>query len=174
MMRRLLLLPGLLAALAVGGVALAGASGTGPACPAADRHTVLSARPGATRELVPPGARAVLLCRYSGMYRGIGPRAPAFLLQGHDLIDGAATLASMTRRIDSLPRITTPIACPAGFGTAIVARFRYAAGPDDPVTIALDGCLDASNGHVSRVGLSASWYAFVKHLAALTGLRLGA
>ena len=42
------------------------------------------------------------------------------------------------------------------------------------MTIALDGCLGASNGHVSRIAISASGYAFVRHLAALTGLRLGA
>lgn len=172
MMRRLLLFPGLLAALAVGGVALAGASGTGPACASSDPHPTVSARAGAARQLVPPGAVEVLLCRYSGFYHGIGPRTPAFRLQAHDLIERAATVTSMTRELDSLPRLTAPIACPAGFGTAIVARFRYATGPADPVTIALDGCLDASNGHVSRVSLSASWFAFVDHLAALTGLRL--
>ncbi len=172
-MRRLLLLPGLLAALAVG-VAFAEASGTGPVCPPADRHAVLSTRTGTTRELVPPGARAVLLCRYSGMYHGIGPRVPAFLLQGHALIEDATTVASMTHELDTLPRVTVPIACPASFGTAIVAYFRYRAGPDDPVTIALDGCLGASNGHVSRVAISASGYAFVRHLAALTGLHFPA
>jgi len=172
--RRLLPFPGLLAALAVGGVALAGASETGPACARSDPHSPVSARAGAARELVPPGATEVLLCRYSGFYHGIGPRTPAFRLQAHDLIDRAATVASMTRELDSLPRITVPIACPAGFGTAIIARFRYATGPQDPVTIALDGCLNASNGHVSRVGLQASWFAFVRHLAALTALHIGA
>ncbi len=142
------------------------------ACPGADRHAVASTRPGATRELVPPGAQAVLLCRYSGTYDGIGPRLRAFRIQAHELIENAGTVASMARELDSLPRVTTPIACPASFGTAIVAYFRYAAGPEDPVTIALDGCRDASNGHVNRVALSASGYAFVRHLAALTGLRL--
>jgi len=140
------------------------------ACPGADRHALVSARPGATRKLVPPGARAVLLCRYSGMYDGIGPRLPAFLLQAHDLIESAATVASMTRELDSLPRVTGPIACPASFGTAIVAHFRYEAGPEDPVTIALDGCLGAANGHVQRSAESSAGFDFVKHLAALTGL----
>lgn len=173
-MRRLLLLPGLLAALSVSGVALAGASGTGPACPASDRHALVSVRAGAVRELVPPGARAVLLCRYSGIYHGIGPRTPAYLLLGHDLVNGATTVASMTRELDSLPHITAPIACPASFGTAIVAHFRYASGPDDPVTIQVDGCYGASNGHVNRLAISTSGYAFVTHLAALTGLHAGA
>ena len=173
-MRRILLFPGLLAAFAVVGVALAGASATGPACARTDPNTAVSTRAGAARELVPPGAVEVLLCRYSGFYHGVGPRTPAFRLQAHDLIERTATVASMTRELDSLPRLTTPIACPAGFGTAIVARFTYASGPQDPVTIALDGCLDASNGHVSRVSLSASWYAFVRRLAALTGLNIPA
>jgi hypothetical protein len=140
------------------------------ACPGSDRHAVASTRPGATRELVPPGARAVLLCRYSGTYDGIGKRLPAFRLQARDLIESGATASSMTRELDSLPRFTAPIACPAEFGAAIVAFFRYAAGPDDPVTIALDGCLGAGNGHVNRIAESATGYDFVKHLAALTGL----
>ena len=147
---------------------------TASGCPKTDPQPLVSKRPGSTRELVPRGARAVVLCRYSGYDHGVGPRTAAFRLQARAVIESATTVAEMANELDSLPRITAPIACPAGFGTAIVAHFRYATGPADPVTVALDGCLTASNGHVSRVALSASWYAFVKHLAGLTGLRLAA
>jgi hypothetical protein len=163
------------AAAALALAASAGASGAAqpaPTCPSADRHRLVSSRPGAGRELVPPGAGSVLLCRYSGMFNGIGPRLPAYRLQGRDLVDDAATVAGIAREIDSLPRSTAPIACPADFGRAIVASFRYASGPQDPVTIALDGCFGAGNGRVSRVGLSESWYRFVNGLAARTGLHL--
>ena len=145
---------------------------TASACSQTDPQTLVSTRPGATRELVPRGAREVLLCRYSGSSHGVGPRTPAFRLQARAVVESAATVAGMATELDSLPRITAPIACPAGFGTAIVAHFRCATGPEDPVTVALDGCITASNGHVSRVALSASCYAFVKHLAVLTGLQL--
>ena len=147
---------------------------TASACSQTDPQTLVSTRAGATRELVPPGAHTVLLCRYSGYSHGAGPRTRPFRLQASAVIESAATVAGMTSELDSLPRITAPIACPAGFGAAIVAHFRYATEPQDPVTVALDGCLTASNGHVSRVVLSASWYAFVKHLAAVTGLSLSA
>ena len=172
-MTRFLLCIALVAA-ALGVSAWASDAQTTSACPQTDPRTLVSTRPGAARELVPLGARTVLLCRYSGFYHGIGPRTPAFRLQARAVIESAATVAHMASELDSLPRITAPIACPAGFGTAIVVHFRYVTGPQDPVTVALDGCLTASNGHVSRVGLSASWYAFVKHLAALTGLPLAA
>ena len=99
-----------------------------------------------TRQLVAPGARAVLLCRYSGTHDGIGPRLAPFRLQASHLIGDPATVAGMARELDSLARITAPSACPAGFGAAIVAHFRYPAGPEDPVTIALDGCLEAGTG----------------------------
>ena len=170
MTRFLLCLASVAATLAVS-VAVSDAQ-TASSCPPADPQTLVSARPGASRELVPPGARTVVLCRYSGFNHGVGPRTPAFRLQARAVIGSAATVAGMTRELDSLPRVTAPIACPAGFGTAIVAHFRYPTGAEDPVTIELDGCLTASNGRLSRVGLSASWYAFVAHLAALTGLRL--
>jgi hypothetical protein len=149
--RRLLLLPGILAALAVGSVALAAAAGTAaPACAAGDRHMLVSSRPGATRELVPPGATRVLLCRYSGLWSGTGPRRPAFRLLVHVLVIDRASVDRFSRELNSLPRFSGPIACPASFGTSLVARFSYASGPEDPVTIALDGCIGAANGHVGR------------------------
>jgi hypothetical protein len=172
MLRRLLLIPGLLAAFAVGGVALAAAGAATPACAGSDRHALVSARPGATHELVPPGAVTVLLCRYSGFWNGSGPRRPPFRLLVRVLVTDAARVARFERELNSLPRLRAPIACPAGFGANLIARFRYASGPEDPVTIALDGCIGAANGHIGRSAIGLRGTAVVADLARAAGFAL--
>lgn len=172
MLRRLLLLPGIAAALAVGGVALAAAGGGAPGCAAADRHMLVSARPGAGRELVPPGATGLLLCRYSGLWDGTGPRRPAFRLLVHVLVNDRRTVAQFERGLDSLPHVALPIACPASFAAELIARFRYASGPENPVTIALDGCIGASNGHRARDAESVRGLRIVNAIAGLTGFTI--
>ncbi len=117
----------------------------GAACPAGDRTKVLSTRTGAKRVLVPSGALSVLLCRYSGLRS-----ATPFRLTSHGLISDRATVGSLARGLDSLRPFVGVFHCPASTGAAIVAYFRYAAPPADPVTVSLDGCTSAGNGHITR------------------------
>ncbi|MGH2851920.1 MAG: hypothetical protein ACRDLP_15050 [Solirubrobacteraceae bacterium] len=142
-MRRLVLAVTAIGLLA--GLAPLSAAGARAACPAGDRTKVVSARAGATHLLVPAGAVSVLICRYSGL-RSAAP----FRLTRHGLVSDRATVASLARGLDSLRPFVGVFHCPASTGAAIVAYFRYAAPPDDPVTVALDGCTSAGNGHLTR------------------------
>ncbi len=158
-------------AIALGAGAWAPAAGASATCPATDPNPVLSARPGTGRTLVPNGARSVLLCRYSGLPNGIGIPHPAYVLLAN-VFAGSGAAASLGRALDQLGQTASVSTCPTSFGAVIVAHFRYARGPDDPVTIALDGCLKATNGHLTRTAETAPGIALVTHIAALTGLRL--
>ena len=142
-MRRVILAVAAIALLAW--LAPLAAAGAGAACPAGDRTKLVSARAGATRVLVPTGAVSVLVCRYSGL-RSTTP----FRLTSHGLVSDRASVGSLARGLDALRPFVGVFHCPASTGAAIVAYFRYAAPPDDPVTVALDGCTSAGNGHLTR------------------------
>ena len=156
------------AAAVVGTLALAAAaaSGTTPvACPPSARQAAVSARPGAGRSLVPPGARALLLCRYSGLNAPGG----AFRLEVHDLVTDQATVARLTRELDALAPATGVYHCPSDSGADVVARFLYTTGPQDPVTVDLTGCNVVTNGHVHReAGTSVAGRSLVATLTRLT------
>ena len=145
-----------------------GGPGTVPAtaaCPAGDRHTAVSARPGATRQIVPPGARGVLLCRYSGLNTPSGDFRLTLSARVHD----SATVARLARELDALAPTTGVYHCPADSGADIVARFTYAAGPPNPVTIDLTGCNPVTNGHLQRdAGVTAAGRRLVGALARMT------
>ena len=106
----------------------------------------MSARPGATRALVPPGARAVLLCRYSGL----DAAGAAFRLEAQRLVGDEAPVARLSAELGALAPTTGVYHCPSDTGADVVARFRYASGPQDPVTVDLTGCNPVANGHVHR------------------------
>ena len=162
------------AAAVVGALALAagGASGASViACPASARQAAVSARPGAARRLVPPGARAVLLCRYSGL----DSPGTAFRLTVQRLVDNEVTAARLTRELDALTPATGVYHCPADSAANVVARFLYATGAQDPVTVDLTGCNGVTNGHVHReAGVSAAGRSIVGALARLTTRFAGA
>ena len=148
-------------------VVSASASGVAPpaACPGSDRHAAVSTRPGATRALVPAGARAVLLCRYSGLD---GPGG-AFRLERHGLVGDETTVAHLTRELDALTPSTGVYHCPSDSAADLVAHFLYANGPQDPVTVDLTGCNGVTNGHVHReAGTSAAGRSLVGALVRLT------
>ena len=148
-------------------VASASASGMPAqgACPGSDRHGAVSARLGATRALVPPGARAVLVCRYSGLD---GPGG-AFRLEMHGLVSDERTVAHLTGELDALAPATGVYHCPGDSAADLVAHFLYTDGPQDPVTVDLTGCNAVTNGHVHReAGTSAAGRSLVGVLVRLT------
>jgi hypothetical protein len=165
-----------LAALAATAVAI----GSGPAraatqtsCPSADRHNLVSSRAGAASRLVPPGAQRLLLCRYSGLYMGVGQRRPAFVLLAHALLSKRGDIARFASELDALKRPSGTYACPAASGEAIVLYFGYANGPDDVVTVQTDGCWNATNGRITGNAETTAGTALVQSLEALTPLPRG-
>ncbi len=168
MTRLLLCLASVTAALGVS-VSASGAPPQG-ACPGTDRKAAVSTRPGAARALVPAGARAILVCRYSGLNAPGG----AFRLEVHSLVSEQATVARMARELDALAPTTGVYHCPSDSAAALVARFLYATGPQDPVTIDLTGCNVVTNGHVHReAGTSAAGRSLIRNLVQLTARSAG-
>jgi hypothetical protein len=170
--RAALLMAAALVALALAS-ATSSAAGLGRgACPATDRPAPVSDRAGAARSLVPPGANALLLCRYGGVNDG----SAAFRLRSSPvLVKDASTVARYARDLDALKALSGVVFhCPADTGTAIVAYFRYPTGPDDPVTLGLDGCMLVTNGHVHRTaGVQPTGRRLVSALEALVPLQRG-
>jgi hypothetical protein len=139
-------------------------------CPAKDRRQLISTAPGATQDLVPPGARQVLVCRYGGLNSG---REKTRLVSINMITDRAAVL-QLAQRIDALkPLQSGAYSCPADFGMEIIAIFRYLGtrSSDDPVTIDPDGCAPVSNGRVLRTALLPPGPALIGELEALTSKR---
>ncbi len=135
------------------------------ACPGVDRAAAVSARPGATRTLVPTGAGELLLCRYSGLDAPGG----AFRLQVQRLVSQQPTVAVLTSELDALTPTTGIYHCPSERAADIVARFIYAAGPQNPVTVDLTGRNAVTNGHVHReAGTSAAGRRLIGALTRLT------
>jgi hypothetical protein len=140
----------------------------GMSCPSADRHNLVSARAGASSELVPTGARRLLLCRYSGLWTGSGPRRPAFVLLAHAQLSARAQVTRFADELDALKRPNLLYHCPAASGAAIVLYFGYAGGPDDVVTVQTDGCANATNGRITGGAETTAGQALVHSLEALT------
>jgi hypothetical protein len=143
---------------------------TPASCPSADRHNLVSARPGASSELVPSGARRLLLCRYSGLPTGSGPQRPAFVLLAHAQLSARAQVTRFANELDELKRPSGVYSCPAASGEAIVLYFGYARGPDDIVTVQTDGCWNATNGRITGTAETTAGLALVRSLEALTPL----
>jgi hypothetical protein len=160
--------PLVLAAAAALALPACGGPATAPAiaaCPASDHRAAVSARPGATHELVPPGARAVMLCRYSGLNTPSGD----FRLSFHIRVRSRATVARLARELDALAPTRAVYHCPIDVAADIVVHFTYATGPQNPVTIDLAGCNPVTNGHLQRnAGVSAAGRRLVGTLARMT------
>jgi hypothetical protein len=138
----------LVVALALG-ASTASAAGRPPTCPLAKPSpSPVASRPGTATVLVPSGADALLLCRYSGLN---GP-GRAGRLTRRRLVTTAPIVERLARELDAIAP-TPPDAvfsCPADDGSEILAEFEYRAGAADPVTVDLTGCTTAINGHVIR------------------------
>jgi hypothetical protein len=127
-------------------------------CAAKPPFSVLSSRPGAHRNLVPGRPETLLLCRYDGpLGSPSAPRPPAFPLVAQLLITNRSRISALAREFNRLPKMMGAFACPLDSGAAIIARFGYSTGPNDPVRLDLGGCLMASNGRTVRgAGLNGS------------------
>lgn len=157
-MRRLGLLVVGVGALA--GAATGASSGVGAVrCPVRHLAPVASSRAGATSQLVPPGAQALLLCRYA--------RLGSDRLVAQRTIGSANTVSQLAGELNALPQTSGAYSCPADFSEDIVGYFGYASGPDDPVTVDLTGCNPVTNGSVNRLGLDRP---VIRQLAALVPL----
>ncbi|HWD84168.1 MAG TPA: hypothetical protein VG321_00350 [Solirubrobacteraceae bacterium] len=102
-----------------------------------------STRAGAHATLIPPGATAVLLCRY-------GPGGTRVLERS---ITHGPTVSQLGWELNALPSAKGVYSCPSDDGESITADFSYASGAENPVAVGLSGCQSATNGHVTRVGL---------------------
>jgi hypothetical protein len=163
MLRPVLVIAAILTSLAAcAATSATSATSGGVSCPSGDRGAISSTRSGADSALVPAGAEQVLLCRYTGL-REPG-RPAAFSLVGHALVADAATVTSLASQLNALPPTSGTYSCPSDDAGAIVAYFRYGAGPDDPVKVGTAGCEAISNGHVSRLALGAPVVAEIERL----------
>lgn len=136
-------------------------------CPPTDRHPVVSQGTAAAKVLVPRGARDVLLCRY----RGVNPTPElAGRLTVSRRVKSRAAIKRLTREFDALrpvPPGNGVTTCPADDGSKVIAFFRYARAPDDPVTVNLRGCRSVTNGQIGRSALSGE--KLLRHIETLTG-----
>jgi hypothetical protein len=153
-----------LAGMAIASMTVAAPSAAHPpaSCPALDQTKIVSTRAGSRTTLVPPGATSLLVCRYSGL-RSKTP----FRLTSHAIVANHATVTSLAHGLNSLRPFTGIYACPAGTGAAIVDYFRYPTPPTDPVTVALDGCTSATNGHLTRNAATPAGQALLTRLTQL-------
>lgn len=114
-------------------------------CPAKAPH--LGDLDVATKYLVRPGARGVLLCRYSG-----ASAKPAFHLVGSRLA-GVGLATTLTDRLNALPPVRGTYHCPMDDGSEILLVFQYAGGGTERVTVGLRGCNSVSNGRSSTLAV---------------------
>lgn len=135
-------------------------------CPARDRQPLTSTTPGASRMLVPSGARQVLVCRYSGL----NPISRSLRLQAERLVINRSTVGRLASEFNALTQLRGVFNCPADFGRNIIAIFRYLPAPksDDPVTLDLTGCTSVTNGHLTRTAAFAPGPTLIRQLERLT------
>jgi hypothetical protein len=121
-------------------------------CPSQDPRVIRSSRTGVSETLVPAGVVQVLLCRYDGPFGA--PRAhiaTRFRLVARRLIVERARAGKLAAEFDRIPQGQSGgYVCPSDTAAAIVAYFRYGSGPPDEVKLELNGCMTATNGHVTR------------------------
>ncbi len=113
------------------------------ACAATNRDPVRSTRAGAHATLIPPGATAVLFCRY-------GPAGTRVLERS---ITQGATVSQVSWELNALPSDHGVYSCPSDDGESITADFSYTSGAANPVSVGLSGCQSVTNGYVNRLGL---------------------
>lgn len=111
------------------------------ACASTSRAPVNSRRSGAQDEVVPPGATAVLLCRYGPDGQRVRERS----------VTSAGIVSRLAEELNALPIAKGAYSCPFDDGESLTADFSYPSGPENPVSIGLSGCALVSNGHVHRI-----------------------
>jgi hypothetical protein len=136
-------------------------------CPGRDRQKLTSMASGAKAQLVPSGARRVLVCRYGGLNSGFFKMR----LVNLRLVLDAATVTRLANEFNALkPFPTGSISCPADFGQNIIAIFSYRPGPrsDDPVTVDTSGCAPVTNGNLTRTAMFQPGPALLGQLKGMT------
>jgi hypothetical protein len=154
-------------ALSVAG-AFAASTSSPRSCPAGKPQAVHSARDGASAALVPDGPGQVLLCRYAGL----GDPHPS-ALAAQKLVADQSTITSLATEINGLPQLGN-VACPADFGTTVVAFFEYSSGPEDPVAVGLSGCQLVTNGQLTRTASSSDLASRLEGLVPVKPVRANA
>jgi hypothetical protein len=158
-----------LALSAVIGIALysAGAASTLPPDCAAKAFVELpvNAWAPARRELAPPGASAIRLCRYDAL-----SVKPARALAASALVSDAATVREMVSELDSLPAAPKDAFCPLDTGALIDLVVAYDGGEHGVlVRVDLSGCTIVDNGSVIRTAAgSAAGHALLVRIERLT------
>lgn len=148
-----------------------GAAARGQARCVADGHSArpYDSWPTAAEEMVPPGARAIRLCRYAGQ-NDPKPLALARAVR----VGAPRAVRALVWQFDAvpLPRPGTPpetLVCPLDDGSEILAYFAYAHRAIVAVRVGLAGCSEVTNGHV--VGYGYRELTLIRKLARLTGYR---
>jgi hypothetical protein len=103
----------------------------------------------ATRQrLVPRGATAIRLCRYSGLNAD-----PPLRRTSQRVLRNRRLIARLTNEFDRLPVLHGPVACPVDDASAIVLHLVYRHRHSERVTVGLSGCALVTNGHLSRTAM---------------------
>jgi hypothetical protein len=99
----------------------------------------------ARRELAPPGASKIVLCRYSGLNAH-----PPLALTRSVVLTAPRLVRDLVRKFDALPAQTGTVACPVDEGSQIVARLGYRDGHVVRIAVGLTGCETVTNGSSYR------------------------
>jgi len=136
----------LAAALAVGAAAQAGSAPTPAAC-AAKEFVELPANAWAParKQLAPPGASAIRLCRYNALNT-----KPPLALARSALVTSTKSVKAIVAELDALRPLPKGVFCPLDDGADIDALLAYSDGHAVIVRFELTGCGAVSNGSVTR------------------------
>lgn len=115
--------------------------------------------------LVRAGATTVLLCRY----RGLNPPTTALRLAARLVLRSPATIETLTRELDALPRASRLVMCPMDDGSEIVATFTHGASTLAVVDVGLSGCRLAHSGGATRSAIGPPGRRLLSLLASLVG-----
>lgn len=139
---------------------------TSRSCPPDDRGQQAPAqvRDGARRELVPPGAISLTVCRYNGMNASDG--VPQWGLRGAGATSRRSRIARIISALDAIRPRHGAYSCPFSDASDVIAGFTYRAPPRVVVTIDTGGCNTITNGHVRRLALGRPAVALIESLAA--------
>lgn len=100
----------------------------------------------ARRELAPPGASGIGLCRYSGL-----DEHPQLALIRSVVLDAPSLVGELVREFDELGSLEGgTYSCPSENGSEIDVLLAYASGHGVAIAVDLSGCLGVRNGDVDR------------------------
>lgn len=99
---------------------------------------------GGPRELMPPGARTLVLCRY----RELNPAATALRLRSARLVTDRVQVVGIATALNALPSEGSGFHCPMDDGSAILATFSYPQRAAVVVRVGLRGCRTVTGPHL--------------------------